>query len=94
MLPPETLDGLIAHQPEIHHGRPIISGTGVAVRTVVGHYQLGLSPEEIADEMALPLAGVYAAVTYYHLHRDEIEADIQANAEDVVISALGSRHAA
>jgi hypothetical protein len=44
--------------------------------------------------MALPLAGVYAAVTYYHLHRDEIEADIQANAEDVVISALGSRHAA
>ena len=94
MLPPETLDELIAHEPEMHHGRPIIAGTGVAVRTVVGHYQLGLSPEEIADEMALPLAGVYAAVTYYHLHRDEIEADIQANAEDVVISRLGSRHAA
>jgi len=92
MLTPETLDGLITRQSELRGGRPIISGTGVCVRTVVGHFQLGLSPEEIADEMALPLAGVYAALTYYHLHRDEIEADIRANSEDAVIGSRDSRN--
>jgi uncharacterized protein (DUF433 family) len=94
MLDANQLDGLIVRTPGLRDGQPIIAGTGVAVRTVVGHYRLGLSPEEIADEMGLPLAGVYAALTYYHLHRDEIEADIRANAEDVVMREVGSRHAA
>jgi uncharacterized protein (DUF433 family) len=94
MLGSEQLDGLIIRTPGLHHGCPIIAGTGVAVRTVVGHYQLGLSPEEIADEMALPLAGVYAALTYYHLHRDEIEADIRANGEDAVMGGRAARDAA
>ena len=52
--------------------------TGVTVRTIVGHYKLGLTPEETADEMGLDLAGVYAVIAYYHLNRDEIEADILA----------------
>ncbi|HRO23554.1 MAG TPA: DUF433 domain-containing protein [Promineifilum sp.] len=78
------LEGLIVRTPEIHENRPIIGGTGVAVRTVVGHYKLGLSAEEIADEMALDLAGVYAALAYFHLNRDEIEADLLANSEESV----------
>jgi hypothetical protein len=32
------------------------------------------------------LAGVYAALAYYHLNRDEIEADILADAEMTVAS--------
>jgi uncharacterized protein (DUF433 family) len=76
-----TLDGLIVEKPELRGGRPIIAGTGVTVRTIAGHYKLGLSAEEIADEMNLALAGVYAALTYYHLNREEIEADILANSE-------------
>lgn len=75
------LEGLIVRQPHLHGGRPVIAGTGITVRTVVGHYKLGLSAEEIAGEMNLPLAGVYAALAYYHLNREEIEADIQANKE-------------
>ena len=78
------LEDLIVRRPEIHGNRPIIGGTGVAVRTVVGHYKLGLSAEEIADEMALALAGVYAALAYFHLNRDEIEADLLANSEEGV----------
>jgi len=43
----------------------------------VGWYKLGLSPEEIADEMEhLSLAQVYAALAYYHANQDTMEADI------------------
>ena len=31
-----TLEGLIVRVPELHAGQPVIAGTGVAVRTVVG----------------------------------------------------------
>jgi uncharacterized protein (DUF433 family) len=59
------------------------------VRTVVGHYKLGLTAEEIADEMSLELAGVYAALAYYHLNREEIETDMAANLESTVMSETG-----
>lgn len=80
-----TLEQTIVSNPEYHAGRPTIAGTGVAVRTVVGHYKLGLTAEEIADEMALELAGVYAALAYFHLNREEVEADIADNLEVAVM---------
>jgi uncharacterized protein (DUF433 family) len=89
MAAPNTLDNMIVKKPDLHHGRPTIAGKGVAVRTVVGHYKLGSTPEEIADDMELDLASVYAALAYYHLNRDEIEADIVANSEAVVKKDLG-----
>jgi len=46
---------------------------------------VGLTAEEIANQLSIDYAGVYAAIAYYHLNRDEIEADIAANAEDVVM---------
>jgi uncharacterized protein (DUF433 family) len=73
------IGALIVQTPEIHGGRPRIAGTGVTVRRIVGWYKLGLGPEEIAREIDhLSLAQVYAALTYYHANRDEIEADIAA----------------
>lgn len=83
-----TLEGLIIKEPKLRDGRPVIAGTGVTVRTIAGHYKLGLTAEEIADEMSLALAGVYAALAYYHLNRDEIEADIAANREAVVMTEV------
>ena len=82
------LEGLIINQPNLHGGRPVLAGTGVTVRTIVGHYKLGLSAEEIADEMNQSLAGVYAALAYYHLYQDEIEADVIANSEETVINEI------
>lgn len=76
-----VLEGLIIRDPALRGGRPVIAGTGIAVRTVVGLYKLGLSPEEISAELPLTLAHVYAALTYYHLYTEEIEADIRADAE-------------
>lgn len=86
----QTLEGLITQDPSLHSGRPIIAGTGVTVRTIVGHYKLGLMPEEIADEMMIDLAGVYAALAYYHLNREQIEADILTNSEEAVQKAFAS----
>jgi uncharacterized protein (DUF433 family) len=86
---PQALDGLIDHDPDLRGGRPIISGTGTLVRTVVGLYKLGLAPEEISDELPLTLSQVYAALTYYHLHAADIEADLQADSEAVVMQTLG-----
>jgi len=86
----QTLEGLIIKDPKLRNGRPIIAGTGVTVRTIVGYYKLGLTPEETADEMGLELAGVYAALAYYHLNRNEIEADIAANMEETVKKDFGA----
>lgn len=89
MVSPQTLAGLIITDPQLHGGRPIIAGTGVTVRTIVGYYKLGYTPEETAAEMGLELAGVYAALAYYHLNRQEIEADITANSEQAVKQEFG-----
>lgn len=70
---------LISRSPNIRGGRPIISGTGVSVCRIVSWYKLGLTPEEIITRMGHPkldLAKIYAALTYYHTNREEIEADL------------------
>lgn len=84
----QTLERMIITDPQLRGARPIISGTGVTVRTVVGHYKLGLTAEEIADDMGISLAGVYAALAYYHLNVDEIETDIVQNSETAVLRDL------
>ncbi len=85
----KTLDGLIEKNSKIHNGRPIVSGTGSTVRAIAVMYKQGLSPEEITGELPLSLVQVYAALTYYHLHTDEIEADIRADSEETLIDKLG-----
>lgn len=78
-----TIDTLIEKNPHLRGGRPIIAGTATTVRTIAGLYKLGLIAEEIATQLPhLTLAQIYAALTYYHLHIDEIEADIEADSEE------------
>ena len=74
---------LIIRTPDIRGGRPRIAGTGISVRRIVGWYKLGLSPEEIADRIGhLTLAQVHAALAYYHVNQEEIEADIAFAADE------------
>ncbi|NJK69131.1 MAG: DUF433 domain-containing protein [Microcoleus sp. SU_5_3] len=70
---------LITTNPKIHGGCPIVAGTGVTVRRIAIDYKMGMSPEEIAQEIPhLTLAQVYAALAYYHANKDAIESDIAA----------------
>jgi uncharacterized protein (DUF433 family) len=84
---------LISRQPDIHGGCPIIAGTGVTVRRIAIWYKQGLNAEEIGDRIGhLTLTQVYAALTYYHANREEIDADIAAEAaEGSRIEALNSQ---
>jgi uncharacterized protein (DUF433 family) len=83
MMVAPTLDSLIEKNPKLRGGRPIIAGTGTTVRAIAGLYKLGLAAEEIATQLPhLELAQIYAALTYYHLHVEEIEADIEADSEE------------
>jgi uncharacterized protein (DUF433 family) len=86
----KALDGLIIRDPKLRGGRPVLAGTGVTVRTIAGHYKLGLNAEQISDRMSLELGLVYAALTYYHLHKDEIEADILADSEEALMRKYGN----
>jgi len=75
------IGSLINRDPKIRGGRPKIAGTGLTVSRIAGWYKLGMSPEEIALEYPhLTLAQVHAALAYYHVNRDEIEADLAGEA--------------
>ena len=83
----------IESSPDIRGGRPRVAGTGVTVQRIVGWYKLGLSPEDIPDEIGhLNLAQVYAALAYYHANKDGIEAAIEAEAKEA--AALEAEYAA
>jgi uncharacterized protein (DUF433 family) len=91
MIAEQTLDHMIIRNSQLRGGRPIIAGTGTTVRTIAGLYKLGLSAEDIAAELPLTLAQIYAALAYYHLNRAEIEADIEADSEENLMKATESQ---
>ena len=78
----EQLTQHIAKTPGICGGRACITGHRIRVLDVVlWHEKRGYSPDEIVDMFpGITLADVYAALTYYFDHRDEIESDFR-NAE-------------
>jgi uncharacterized protein (DUF433 family) len=75
----------IGIKPGYCGGRPHILGHRVKVQHVaVWHERMGMSAEEIvATYPSLSLPAVYAALAYYHAHRAEIDADIEADARFV-----------
>lgn len=89
------IGALIISTPAVRLGRARIAGTGVTVTRVVSWYKLGLSPEEIADEIEhLTLAQVYAALAYYHSNRSQIEADMSGEETEAErLEQLHSRNA-
>ncbi len=74
------LNSLLTSSPEIRHGRPCVAGTTTTVHRIAVWYKMGESPEEIArDYPHLPIAGIYAALAYYHANQAQLEAEIAAD---------------
>ncbi|MBU0511283.1 MAG: DUF433 domain-containing protein [Chloroflexi bacterium] len=72
-------DGLIITTPGVRSGKPRIAGRRITVSDVViWHEQMGIAPGQLAADYDLTLAQVYAALSYYHAHRDEISSEIEA----------------
>ncbi|AFY47069.1 hypothetical protein Nos7524_1178 [Nostoc sp. PCC 7524] len=66
---------LIVRTPGTLGSRPHIAGTRVSVQRIAAWYKMGLNAEEIVERMGnVSLVQVYAALTYYHANREEIEA--------------------
>ncbi len=82
---PSVVDigSLIARDPAIRGGRPLIAGTGVTVRRIAQWHNLGLTPEKIAAKIGhLSLAQVHAALAYYHANRSEVDTDLSNEARE------------
>jgi uncharacterized protein (DUF433 family) len=71
----------IVSTPETCGDKPRIAGTRIRVKDVViWHDRQGLSPPEIVSKWPhLTLASIYAALAYYHDHREEVNAEIAAD---------------
>ena len=54
-----------------------IGGTRVTLDTVVYAFETGATAEEIAEDCPLQLDDVYAVITYYLRHREEVEAYLE-----------------
>lgn len=78
-----AIDTLLSRATNICGGRIRIDGSRVTVHQIVTCYQQGLTPEEIADQYPhINLAQIYAALTYYHANRDEIDRELEAETVD------------
>jgi len=63
----------IVRTDDVLHGEPRIEGRRVGVRQIrVLVEESGLSAAEVAERFDLRVADVYAALTYYHEHPEEM----------------------
>lgn len=71
----------IAVIPGYCGGKPHIAGHRIKVQHIaLWHERMGMSLEEIgAAHPGLTLSDVYAALTYYYDHREQIDADMEAD---------------
>jgi len=65
-------------------GRPVIKGTRIPVWLIIGWIKDGYTPERIHQEIypQLSLAQIYDALSYYHDHIAEIDAEITLHTLD------------
>ena len=72
----------ITRNEDILGGEPRIDGTRIGVRHVAARViDSGQSPAHVADQLDIPLADVYEALSYYYGHLDEMRELDGANEE-------------
>lgn len=90
-----TID-LIASNPNIRSGRPVVAGTGITIADIaIAKIFHGQDADGIAEWYGLSLPQVYAALSYYYDHKTEIDADIKQRddiADAMKEKRVGSRH--
>lgn len=63
-------------------GAPIIKGTRIAVRTIAGYYQMGMSVDEILTTLQhLSPSQVHSALAYYFDHQQEIDRELEVSTD-------------
>ena len=81
------IDTLLTFTPNLRHGQPCISGTGISVSRIAILHNLGHSTEDIVRKYEhLTPAGVHAALAYYFANKQRIDSEIaddEAEAEKI-----------
>jgi uncharacterized protein (DUF433 family) len=82
----------VASIPGVCGGKPCIAGTRIRVQDVyVWHELQGLSADEIVSQFPqLAMADVYAALTYFWEHREEIQR--QMSDETAFVEQMKKKH--
>ena len=75
----------IVQTPGFYEGRPCIDTFKISVHDIAVWTRQGQTPEELTRAFGLTLAQVYAALTYYYDHQEQIDREIQEH--DVFIAA-------
>ena len=76
---PITLDDYLVSTPDTCGGRLRLAGTRLTVLQIASLYKEGRTPEDIAGQYPhVELAGVYAALSYYHANRAEVDRALDA----------------
>lgn len=87
---------LITTNPRVRSRRPCIVGTSLEVAVIaIAKIVHGQSPEEIAADYNLSLSEVYAALTYYYEHKEQMDTMIQQQrklANKMKETHVGSRY--
>src|SRR3989442_7290028 len=67
----------ITQSHRILRGIPIVAGTRTPVRSIAGYYQMGMTADEILQNLPhLTLAKIHAALAYNFDHQREIDRDL------------------
>ncbi len=72
-----------------------VAGTRVTLDTVLAAYRQGSTPEQIAEDYSsLETADVYAVITYYLRHRDDVDAYLEERSQraEEVRREIEARH--
>jgi uncharacterized protein (DUF433 family) len=70
----------LTRDEDVLGGEPRIDGTRIGVRHVAARViDSGQSPAHVADQLDVPLADVYEALSYYYGHIDEMRELESAN---------------
>ena len=65
------------------HGTIHVSGTRVTLDTLIAYYQQGESPEDLHEGFpTISLTDIYAVISYYLSHRDELDAYLNRRREE------------
>jgi uncharacterized protein (DUF433 family) len=69
------------------NGKPVIKGTRLPIWQIAIRLQLGDTPEDLIKEYPhVPAAAIYDAISYFLDHREQNEAEINANRLETVLS--------
>jgi uncharacterized protein (DUF433 family) len=58
-------------------GLETVKGRRVPVWAIANYWRMGMRPEEIAEELSLPLSHVFDALSYYLDHQADIDRQIE-----------------